>query len=279
MLFKRARAWLVIAVAIFVATAIGFQVSKSRTFQFFGEIVPRINTQQKAVALTFDDGPEPGATEEVLSILSEEGVKATFFVIGEDLEKNLEQGRKIVAAGHELGNHTYSHKRMVLRTPSFIRSEVERTDQLIRQVGYQGAIHFRPPFGKKLFLLPWYLARNSRRTITWDVEPESYPEIDADSSRIVEHVLANTKPGSIILLHVMYKSRVESRKSVRRIISGLKREGYSFKTVSEMLDSLGAQASSPARLLKGSFIEAWQVRTPALPGFSGGALCPIDDHF
>lgn len=237
MLFKRVRTPLAIAIAIIAATAIGFQISKSRTFQFFGEIVPRVNTREKIVALTFDDGPAPGATEEVLSILNEENVKATFFVIGADLEKNLDQGRKIVTAGHELGNHTYSHKRMVLKTPSFIESEIERTDQLIRQTGYQGAIHFRPPFGKKLFLLPWYLAKKSRKTITWDVEPESYPEIGADSNRIIEHVLANTKPGSIILLHVMYKSRDESLKSVRGIIQGLKREGYSFKTVSVMLNT------------------------------------------
>jgi chitin deacetylase len=235
MIGKLAKATLITAAAIIAVVLAAFQVSKSRTFQFFGEIVPRVETQQKVVALTFDDGPAPGATEEVLSILAEEGVKATFFLIGADLEQNLEQGRKMVAAGHELGNHTYSHKRMVLKTPSFIEAEVERTDQLIRQAGYQGTIHFRPPFGKKLFLLPRYLAKNARKTITWDVEPESYPEIDADSNRIVQHVLANTRPGSIILLHVMYESRGESRKSVRRIISGLKREGYSFKTVSEML--------------------------------------------
>jgi chitin deacetylase len=232
---KRAKAWLAIVVAVIAVITAAFQISKSRTFQFFGEIIPRVHTQQKIVALTFDDGPAPGATEEVLSILAEEGVKATFFVIGADLEQNLEQGRKMVVAGHELGNHTYSHKRMVLKPPSFIETEIERTDQLIRQAGYQGTIHFRPPFGKKLFLLPRYLAKNARKTITWDVEPESYPEIDADSNRIVQHVLANTSPGSIILLHVMYQSRGESRKSVRRIISRLKREGYSFKTVSEML--------------------------------------------
>lgn len=235
MISKWAKALLLIVVAATVVAAASFQISKSRAFQFFGEIVPRINTHQKVVALTFDDGPMPGATEDVLSVLNEEGVKATFFVMGADLEKNVEQGRKIVAAGHELGNHTYSHDRMVLKSPSFIASEIERTDQLIRQAMYQGAIHFRPPFGKKLFLLPLYLARHSRKTITWDVEPETYPEIASDSNRIVEHVLANTKPGSIILLHVMYPSRDESRKSVQRIVSGLKREGYSFKTISEML--------------------------------------------
>jgi peptidoglycan/xylan/chitin deacetylase (PgdA/CDA1 family) len=240
MINKRAKAILVIIVTVIAVTTAAFQVSKSRTFQFFGDIMPRINTREKVVALTFDDGPTPGATEEVLSILNEENVKATFFVIGADLERNLELGRKIVAAGHEMGNHTYSHKRMVLKTPSFIKSEIERTDQLIRQAGYQSAIHFRPPFGKKLILLPYFLARNSRKTITWDVEPDSYPEVAADSNRIVAHVMEKARPGSIILLHVMYKNRSESLKAVNGIITGLKGEGYSFKTVSEMLDSLGA---------------------------------------
>jgi len=248
MLNKWVKTSLVIVAAVIVVTAGAFQISKSRTFQFFGEIVPRINTREKVVALTFDDGPTPDVTEEVLSILNETGVKATFFVIGENLERNPEEGRKIVAAGHEMGNHGYSHERMVLKTPSFIESEIERTDQLIRQAGYQSAIHFRPPYGKKLILLPYFLSRTSRKTITWDVEPDSYPEIAADSNKIVAHVMEKVRPGSIILLHVMASSRSESLKAVRGVITGLKSQGYSFKTVSELLDTQGAQASLPAGL-------------------------------
>jgi chitin deacetylase len=224
-------------VAIIILFAIGFQVSKSRTFQFFGEIVPRVNTPQKFVALTFDDGPNPGPTEDMLSVLNEERIKATFFVIGAELEQHLEQGRMLVAAGHELGNHSFSHSRMVLKLPSFVKYEIERTDQLIRRTGYQGAIHFRPPYGKKLFVLPYYLSQHSRKSITWDVEPDSFPEIEKDANKIVEYVLANVKPGSIILLHVMYPSRKESLKSVRGIIAGLKGRGYEFKTVSQLLSS------------------------------------------
>jgi peptidoglycan-N-acetylglucosamine deacetylase len=245
---KWVKALLVTVIAVMAVTAAACQISKSRTFQFFGEIVPRIDTRQKVVALTFDDGPTPGMTDEVLSILNEAGVKATFFVIGANLERNLEDGRKIVAAGHELGNHSYSHKRMVLKTPSFIESEIERTDQLIRQAGYRPAIHFRPPYGKKLILLPYFLARTSRKTITWDVEPDSYPEIAADSNKIVAHVMEKTRPGSIILLHVMSESRSESLKAVKGVINGLKGQGYSFKTVSEMLNTPEAQASLPAQL-------------------------------
>jgi len=211
------------------------QVSRSRTFQFFGEIIPRVDTSQKIVALTFDDGPTPEATDQILAILSEMNVRATFFVTGAELEQNLEQGKKLVAAGHQLGNHSYSHVRMFFVTPSFVKQEIESTDKLIRETGYQGDIHFRPPYGKKLFTLPYYLWKHRRKSITWDVEPDSYPEIAADANKIVEHVLANVRPGSIIILHVMYPNRRESMKSVKMIVEGLRAEGYEFKTVSELL--------------------------------------------
>ncbi len=210
-------------------------VSRSRTFQFFGVIVPKVKTTQKIVALTFDDGPVSGQTDEILATLNEMNVKATFFVTGAELEQNMADGRKIVAAGHQLGNHSYSHVRMFLVTPSFVQEEIERTDQLIRESGYTGEVHFRPPFGKKLLTLPYYLARHNRKTIMWDIEPDSYPEIASSSVKITEHVVVKAEPGSIILLHVMYPSRIESLKAVRDIISRLSSQGYRFTTVSELL--------------------------------------------
>lgn len=227
--------WLFIIFAAFLLGAVLlWNVSKARTFQFFGDLYYRINTTEKVVALTFDDGPTD-KTDEVLSILSDLNVKATFFVIGSDLESNLAEGKKIVAAGHELGNHSYSHKRMVLKSINSIRQEIEKTDVLIREAGYHGKIHFRPPYGKKLFLLPYFLKQNNRKTIMWDLEPETYPEVASSSENIVKHVLDNAKPGSIILLHVMHDSREESAKAIEGIVRGLRKEGYTFKTVSELL--------------------------------------------
>jgi chitin deacetylase len=223
------------AVFIIVGFMVLRQISNSRTFQFFGQLVPRVNTSQKVVALTFDDGPTTEATTQILSVLDQEQVRATFFVTGAELEKNMAEAKRIVAAGHELGNHTYSHVRMIFVTPSFVKQEIERTDQLIREAGYQGEIYFRPPFAKKLFALSYYLSSTGRKSITWDVEPDSHPEIAADSDKIAEHVLSKTQPGSIILLHVMYRSRSESLQAVQKIIEGLKAQGYSFKTVSELL--------------------------------------------
>ena len=135
---------------------------------------------------------------------------------------------------HEIGNHSYSHKRMIFKTYGFITEEIEKTDSLIRAAGYDGEITFRPPYAKKLFLLPLYLYRNHRKTIMWDIEPESYPEISISSNKIKEYVLKNTSPGSIILLHVLKNDSI-SIHSISKIVTALKRKGYSFKTVSELL--------------------------------------------
>jgi peptidoglycan/xylan/chitin deacetylase (PgdA/CDA1 family) len=212
-----------------------WKLSNARTVQLFGEIVPRVETAQPLVALTFDDGPTARFTDEVLAILREEEVKATFFAVGQALERNPAEGQKIVAEGHELGNHSYSHTRLIHTSSSTIEEEIERTDELIRLCGQEGDIHFRPPNGKKLILLPYYLSRTGRKSIFWDVEAESYGEAAADADQIVERVLEGTRPGSIILLHVMYRSREESRKALPGIIQGLKEKGFRFVTVSELL--------------------------------------------
>jgi chitin deacetylase len=124
---------------------------------------------------------------------------------------------------------------MMVVTPSYVRREIETTDKLIRDAGHRGEVLFRPPYGKKLFALPFYLWRNNRKSITWDVEPESFPEVASNAERIADYVNSKAKPGSIIILHVMYPSREESMKSVKSIIEKLRTQGYEFKTVSELL--------------------------------------------
>lgn len=213
-----------------------WRLIKSREFQFFGGAVRRVEISSPLVALTFDDGPTPEFTATVLQILRERGVRATFLVTGRELAENPAEGRGIVAEGHELGNHSYSHRRMVFQSYAFVRDEIERTDELIRAAGYTGTIHFRPPYCARFILLPYYLDATGRTTILWDVEPESYPEIAADAGQIVTHVLDRARPGSIILLHVMYASRAETREALPGIIDGLQEQGYRFVTVSELLE-------------------------------------------
>jgi peptidoglycan/xylan/chitin deacetylase (PgdA/CDA1 family) len=227
-----------VLLAVAVA-AIGYglwALAEAPTYQLFGEIIPRVDTAHRVVALTFDDGPAPFVAE-TLETLQQKNVKATFFLNGSMVARYGDMTRRIIDDGHQVGNHTWSHKRMVFKSQSFIRSEIERTDAILREAGFRGEIHFRPPFGKKLVGLPWYLSRHGRKTITWDVEPESDPEIDGHTGRIVANVLAETRPGSIILLHPMWKGRGPTRAAVAPIIDGLRARGYSFVTVDQLLAS------------------------------------------
>jgi peptidoglycan/xylan/chitin deacetylase (PgdA/CDA1 family) len=209
-----------------------FAYSKSTTSQLFGVIVPRVETSQKVVALTFDDGPTAYAADEILHDLGD--VKATFFVMGAELQHDPSVAPRLIAAGHELGNHTWHHDRMLLKSPSYIASEIESTDALIRAAGCRGPIYFRAPFGKKLVGLPWYLWRHHRTHITWDLAPDSDRQ-DHTTDGIVADVLQHTRPGSIILLHPWYHGREASRAAIAPIIAGLRARGYQFVTVEELL--------------------------------------------
>jgi len=227
------RAFIVIAVLLLLAAG-AFRLSKATTFQLFGEIVPRVDTDKRVVALTFDDGPSP-EVREVLATLAEKNVKATFFLIGVQISENPEDAKAIVAAGHQVGNHSWQHDRMVLKSQAFIAREIEETDKQIRKAGYQGEIEFRAPFGKKLVGLPWYLSQHHRRHITWDVAPDSAPPGDGHTDRIIASVLAETKPGSIILLHPQYKNRAATRAAIAPIIDGLRARGFTFLTIEQLL--------------------------------------------
>jgi peptidoglycan-N-acetylglucosamine deacetylase len=214
-----------------------WNLSKSETYQVFGEIIPRVQTEEKLIALTFDDGPTQSALDELLPELRERGIKATFFITGSELERRPDLGRRLVEEGHELGNHSYSHRRMAFKTTGFISQELRKTDELIRDAGYAGTIHFRPPYGTKLLVLPYVLEKEQRKTIMWDIEPDSYKDVATSSSGIVNHVMARVKPGSIIILHVMYPSRITSREAVPSIIDELHARGFRLVTVSELLRS------------------------------------------
>lgn len=211
--------------------------SKSRTSQLFGDIIARVETDKPVVALTFDDGPSPRFTQDVLSILKDRNVTATFFLTGKEIEENLPLARLVIAAGHEIGNHSYSHSSMAWMGSTRVKEEIERTDVAIRAAGYQGEILFRPPYGKKLVTLPWYLSQHDRKTIMWDVEPESFPEVADNAEAMTRYVLDNARSGSIIILHVMYRSRDVSRQALPQIIDGLRQRGFEFVTVSQLLQN------------------------------------------
>ena len=227
---KRIITSFIILITLLILLFGAYKLMNSRTYQLFGELTNRVETNQKIVALTFDDGPTKNV-EKTLPLLNKYNANATFFVIGTELEKNLKLGRAIVKSGHQLGNHTYSHNRMIFKTPSFMKEEIEKTNTFIRATGYTDQIDFRPPNGKKLIGLPYYLNKHHIETITWDLEPDTYYNSPSDK---VNYVNKNGKPGSIILLHSMYDDSEKYLQALEGILDSLSKKGYQFVTVNEL---------------------------------------------
>ncbi|QPQ37478.1 polysaccharide deacetylase family protein [Lysinibacillus sp. JNUCC-52] len=215
---------------VFLLLLVTYKLMNSRTYQLFGNITKQVETTQKVVALTFDDGPTENVNM-ILPLLEKYHAKATFFLIGEEIETHPDEAKKIVEQGHQIGNHTYSHNRMVFKTLSYYKKEIEKTDLLIRNTGFKGEIDVRPPNGKKLIGFPYYLKKHHRDTITWNLEPDSYYSLATDK---VNYVKENIEPGSIILIHPMYDKTDNTLQTIEGILQELSNEGYTFVTVNEL---------------------------------------------
>ena len=206
---------------------------KTYRFQVFGKMVSHIKTNERVVALTYDDGPNPPHTNNLLNVLREFQAKATFFTIGQNLEKHPEAARRAISEGHELGNHSYSHAELVGKAVKIVRSEIDKTDQLLNELGLQTDIHFRAPLGLKRFRLPWELARRQKVNILWNVDPKDY--MGKSPEKIANFVVENVEPGSIVLMHDGGGDRSHTVEATRLILKQLQEKGYQFKTVSELM--------------------------------------------
>jgi chitin deacetylase len=229
-------------ITFLIFTRLFVELTNLTTFQFFGKIIPRVQTDTKVIALTFDDGPTE-YTDDVLEILRENDVKATFFVIGSEMEKNPNMATEIINVGHQIANHSYTHQRNVFKSYDFYKNEVNATNKLIRAAGYKDEIMFRPPYGKKFIGLPYYLNSINMKTIIWDVEPEKYGNT---KDFYLRYTLDNTRPGSIIIIHPFCGEQCKAaREALPEIISTLKADGYRFVTVKELLEYRFASTTSP----------------------------------
>ena len=224
-----------LALVLLALVLVFLTLSDTTRVALFGEVYSEVSTNKKLVALTFDDGPMPEYTDAILTILRDHGVKATFFLVGDAIEKHPAEARSIVAAQHEIGNHSYHHKPMVFMGCETLAREIEATDTLIKNAGYGKTPTFRPPYGLKFWSLSRYLAQQNRQTILATIAPDSTLANKASAAKMVDYVKQKIQPGSIILLHVMFASREESLKSVAGIIQTLQAQDYRFVTVSELL--------------------------------------------
>ncbi len=217
-----------------ITTLIGFATAALLWIYFkppFGKNIVRLNTDERVVALTFDDGPNPPYTDRLLDILAEHNVKATFFMIGNRIEKYPETLQRAIAEGHQIGNHSYSHPVLGFCPPSYIQQEIERTDDLLRQAGVTGELVIRAPILTRFLPVAWVLAKGSRAHISCNVWSWDWMTQNPDS--ITETVLKKTKPGSIIVLH---DGKAENKDADRsgtveatdQIITRLKQDGYRF---------------------------------------------------
>lgn len=221
---------------LLVLLLLGFgfkKLAETSKFQLFGEMVTRVNTEEKVVALTYDDGPNPPYTHHLMEVLEQFGVKATFFVIGHQVEQHSETVQALQDQGHELGNHSYSHRRLISTPRAAIADEIHKTDQLLQSLGSPGQIHFRSPYGYKRIRLPWVLAQLKKINVLWNVDPRDYEAGSAEA--VVDYVLEQVRPGSIVLLHDGGGDRSLTVEATARLIPQLQERGYRLQTVSELL--------------------------------------------
>jgi peptidoglycan/xylan/chitin deacetylase (PgdA/CDA1 family) len=181
--------------------------------------------QIRCVALTFDDGPDE-ETGRLLDVLAARRVPATFFVIGRQVREHPALVRRMAGEGHEIGNHTYSHRRLTGLPAPDVHGELRRTAEAIGEATGSVPRLVRPPFGT---VSEEVAAEVEAPIILWSVDPRDWRI--RDSRVISQRVVADVRPGSIVVLHDVYRTTVDA---VPAIIDLLKGEGYTFVTVSEL---------------------------------------------
>lgn len=213
--------------------------SRLRSFQCFGRIVNRLRTTERIVALTFDDGPNPPHTEQILAVLNRRQVRATFFLVGRYVQLYPDTVRRIAGAGHDIGNHSYSHRRLIFKHPRFVRREIVLTDRALRRAGVAATASFRAPNCRKLVVLPYVLLKMGRLHVSFDVLPSPSEYYGAPADVVSRYVLRHVRPGSIVVLHDGAHDRPRDRSNVIEatdlILDGLISAGYRFVTVRELL--------------------------------------------
>ena len=193
----------------------------------------RTSCDEKLIALTFDDGPHKKYTSEILDILDEYSIKATFFVVGVCAEKYPEIIAREIASGHEIGNHTYSHLHLRNANISEIAGEIDKTEQLLMENNGYSTTLFRPPEGVCNDTVRAVAKNMNYSLVLWTVDTRDWVPSSCES--IVNSVLSSVDGGEIILMHDYVVGKSNTPDALRIIIPKLIEEGYRFVTVSELL--------------------------------------------
>ena len=202
-----------------------------RNSPIFGRPVTRLGTADRAVALTFDDGPNPDATPAILDALGERGVKATFFILGRHAERWPDLVARVAREGHSTGNHGYYHRKLHFKSPSYVRDDLRLGTERIEMVTGRRPGLFRAPHG---FRSPWVtpIARSlGQRTVGWSlgVWDSDRPGVEA----IAQRTVSGARPGAILLLHDgdgydPGGDRMQTARAVPIIVDRLLEQGFRF---------------------------------------------------
>ena len=221
---------------LFVLYVYGWSVP---TLQLYGPVLFRGPKLGNRIALTFDDGPCPDYTERILDILRRHNVKATFFVCGQNVERSPETLGRVLAEGHTIGNHTYSHPFPFFRSPAFFARQIDLTQAVIERVTGNRPRFFRPPFGARWLGLRSVLKARGLTQVNWS---DTGYDWKLDREGIVRETLKTLGPGSIILLHDGRRNypseRVDRTSTVAAlpaILEGAAKAGFRFVTLDELL--------------------------------------------
>lgn len=200
-----------------------------------GNVYVHKSTEDKKIALTFDDGPHPSKTEQILNVLKKYKVKGTFFTIGQNAERYPEILQKIMAEGHEIANHTYDHKSIYKLSEREIQLSVQKCSKIIREITGVEPKLFRPPEGFMNDNIARFMDQDGYNVILWKIDTYDWKGRSAED--IYQTVVSKIHCGDIILMHDYIWRKSNTPEALDLIIPRLLSEGYEFLCVSELLAS------------------------------------------
>jgi peptidoglycan-N-acetylglucosamine deacetylase len=229
--------YLLAAATVAAATAAGYQ-SMAPSGQWFGHTFTGLARGSKELALTYDDGPNDPHTQRLLDVLARHDVRATFFLIGRYVQRRPDIVRELVKAGHEVGNHTFTHPLLTFRSAQEVRSELEQCDKALTDAVGEHPNLFRPPFGGRRPAVLRVARRMGLEPIMWNVTGYDWNATAAEP--IEQKVASQVQGGNVILLHdgghrEFGANRSYTVTATDRLIPRYKSEGYEFVTIPEMM--------------------------------------------
>jgi len=199
-----------------------------------------VNVDSPYIAMTFDDGPSPETTPRLLDILKQRNIKATFFMIGQNAERNPTIVKRILAEGHEIGNHSWTHPQLSKLSDDRVTDEINKTQNAIKDASGYTPVILRPPYGAiTARQKEWIEKQFGLSVIIWSVDPFDWKRPGV--SVIEQRILAGARPGAIVLSHDIHKQTVDAMPAT---LDALAAKGFKFVTVSQLI-AMNKPKSSP----------------------------------